>query len=227
MLSWCGGVQDFIEACEASEDNLVYDIFKDVRRTRGSMPFFRELSTQCSLIRILYTYSKAHPEISYNQVLSSKSKPELWAMLTTALDLVQGMGELLATILYLLHIEQWPSSSTERQQLDDLADTTRASMSTSSSFEKISSDDGDSDDASYVYVESFMDVQSDDTYLDEDAFLKLAPFSGNRAGKHTEYVIVSIGHALLSTRRLTDRATVCSAPREAVVETQSRASCRR
>lgn len=63
------GLQAFISACETSEDTLVYDIYKDVRRTRGSMPYFRDASVQCMLVRILYTYSNAHPEVSYNQVL--------------------------------------------------------------------------------------------------------------------------------------------------------------
>lgn len=54
--------------CESSEDLLFHNIYKDVRRTRGSMPFFHEPSVQCMLVRILYTYSSEYPEISYNQV---------------------------------------------------------------------------------------------------------------------------------------------------------------
>lgn len=68
-------LQAFMNACEASEDNLVYDIYKDVRRTRGAMPFFRELATQSMLVRVLYTYSRAHPEVSYNQVRLRRGVP--------------------------------------------------------------------------------------------------------------------------------------------------------
>ncbi|TYZ65232.1 hypothetical protein PybrP1_012328 [[Pythium] brassicae (nom. inval.)] len=158
---------DFMTACEASDDSLVYDIFKDVRRTRGAMPFFRELSTQSMLVRVLYTYSRAHPEVSYNQ----------------------GMGELLATLLYLLHIEQWSAASSSSETLArERAETAGSSLSTSSSFEKISSDSSDSDDASYVYVESCVDDQSDGVCLDSAAFLKLAPFAGRASDSYSEYV---------------------------------------
>lgn len=150
----------------------MYDIYKDVRRTRGAMSFFRKASVQCMLIRILYTYSHAHPEISYNQ----------------------GMGELVATILYLLYIEQWPPSSSgsslnPRKSTD--GDDVESSISPSSSFEKLS-DESDSDDASYVYVESFIDLQSDDSCLDGATFLKLAPFAGHGSGKYSEYDMTGI-----------------------------------
>lgn len=140
----------------------MYDIYKDVRRTRGAMPFFRKASVQSMLIRILYTYSHAHPEISYNQ----------------------GMGELVATILYLLYIEQWPSSTTSSTSKSTIVDV-ESSISPSSSFEKLS-DESDSDDASYVYVESFINLQSDDMCLDGGTFLKLAPFAGHGSGKYSE-----------------------------------------
>lgn len=140
----------------------MYDIYKDVRRTRGAMPFFRKDSVQSMLIRILYTYSHAHPEISYNQ----------------------GMGELVATILYLLYIEQWPSSTTSNTSTSTTVDV-ESSISPSSSFEKLN-DESDSDDASYVYVESFINLQSDDTCLDGATFLKLAPFAGHGSGKYSE-----------------------------------------
>uniref|UniRef100_K3W7N5 Rab-GAP TBC domain-containing protein n=1 Tax=Globisporangium ultimum (strain ATCC 200006 / CBS 805.95 / DAOM BR144) TaxID=431595 RepID=K3W7N5_GLOUD len=147
--------EDFIHSCEATEDALLYDIYKDVRRTRGSMPYFRDPVVQCMLIRILYTYSNAHPEVSYNQ----------------------GMGELLATIVYLLHIEQWPSQKSTKDDAD-----MSASILSTSSFENVHSEaESDSDDGSYVYVESFIDVQPDGSYLDRDTFLRMSPFTGGAA----------------------------------------------
>lgn len=59
---------DFVASCEVSPDVLLYDIFKDVRRTRGAMVHFRDPHVQALMIRVLYTYSAAHPDISYNQV---------------------------------------------------------------------------------------------------------------------------------------------------------------
>jgi hypothetical protein len=49
---------------------LLYDIYKDVRRTRGHVGYFRDPQVQALMIRVLYTYSKTHPAVSYNQVRS-------------------------------------------------------------------------------------------------------------------------------------------------------------
>ncbi|GLD91860.1 hypothetical protein PINS_up000393 [Pythium insidiosum] len=170
--------ESFLEACETSEDILLHNIFKDVRRTRGAMDFFRDGKLQCMLVRILYTYSNAHPEISYNQ----------------------GMGELLATIVYLLYIEQWPSQQSMGKSLSGTSlsskawsppssSTSTGSMPTVASSSRLSqssvSDDTDSEDASYVYVESFIDIQDDASFLDRDRFLRSMPFSGGN-GKHLD-----------------------------------------
>lgn len=135
---------EFVQQCEVAEDTLLHDIYKDVRRTRCAMDFFRDEAVQRMLIRVLYSYSCAHPEISYNQ----------------------GMGELLATIVYLLHIEQWPS--------------TEALMKASSSTASLDKLDEfyDQDESSYVYVESYINIQDDADYLNESEFLKLSPFNG-------------------------------------------------
>ncbi len=131
---------------------MLYAIYKDVIRTRGTMEFFRDASLQCMLIRILYTYSKAHPEISYNQ----------------------GMGELAATIVYLLHTEQWPS------QLCSSPVSKATSLNTStSSIDHHDARHTDIDESSYVYVDSFIDIQEETTYLSRNKFLSLTPFSGN------------------------------------------------
>ncbi|KAJ0401216.1 hypothetical protein ATCC90586_010169 [Pythium insidiosum] len=170
--------EEFLDACETSEDILLHNIYKDVRRTRGAMDFFRDGKLQCMLIRILYTYSNAHPEVSYNQ----------------------GMGELLATIVYLLYIEQWPardtlgkssssSSLSSKAWTPPSSSTSTSSMPTVSSSSRLSqssvSDDTDSEDASYVYVESFIDIQDDASFLDRDRFLRSMPFSGGN-GKHLD-----------------------------------------
>ncbi|TMW60790.1 hypothetical protein Poli38472_000832 [Pythium oligandrum] len=149
--------EEFIAACETTEDSLLYSIFKDVYRTQGSMDYFRSASVQCMLIRILYTYSNAHPGISYNQ----------------------GMGELLATIVYLLHTEQWPgnSKSSKSSALQESSQLT----SNRTSLERLIDDE----DASYVYVESFIDIQDDTTYLDREKFLRLVPFTGG-VGKYQD-----------------------------------------
>ncbi|DAZ93324.1 TPA: hypothetical protein N0F65_003275 [Lagenidium giganteum] len=147
--------QEFLSSCEVSEDSLLHNIYKDVRRTRGAMDYFRDAAVQRWLIRILYTYSRAHPEVSYNQ----------------------GMGELLATIVYLLHIEQWPTNRTGPR-------TPSSASSSTASLDKMD-DNSDAEDASYVYVESFINVQSDASYLDVDRFLRLMPFCG-ASGKYNE-----------------------------------------
>lgn len=154
------------------------------------MAFFRLASVQAILVRVLYTYSMAHPEVSYNQ----------------------GMGELLATVLYLLHLEQWPAeastsmtmtttSSSSSLQVEPL-DSSTTSLSPSASFEKLSSSSSDVDDTSYVYVESCAPVTSTDgsdasasAVLDRDAFLKLPPFAGRHASTYSEYVHHCIGAA--------------------------------
>lgn len=122
------------------------------------------------------------------------------------------MGELLATLLYLLHIEQWPtaaSGSAVAQTCDPVASTassmsSSSSSSSSSSFEKIRSNSSDSDDTSYVYVESFVADESEGETLDRDAFLKLAPFANRASGSYSEYVITAV---------LLDKSLGCAATR--------------
>lgn len=123
------------------------------------------------------------------------------------------MSELLATIVYLLHIEQWPSGSGTQRDIEVDAETynkaQQEAASTSSgggydffkftrqqsaprlrtrSSEKL--EDLDQDDASYVYVESFLGMQSErgvdgDAFLDRDALLRLPAFSG-ASGRYYE-----------------------------------------
>ena len=79
------------------------------------------------------------------------------------------MGELLATLLYLLHVENWPGML--------------SSDASGGAESKPISDD--SDDSSYVYVESFINIQDDTTYLDREKFLRLVPFTSG-SGRYTE-----------------------------------------
>jgi hypothetical protein len=160
----------FLADCETSADNLLYNIYKDVRRTRGDMPFFRDAVVQCLLIRVLYVYSVTHAEISYNQ----------------------GMGELLATLVYLLHIEQWPLEEDDIEDVVageyDAEPDGRLSGSyflAGASPTKEMHEASEEEDPSYVYVESFINIQSDDAFLDRDSFLRSAPFAGG-SGKYYE-----------------------------------------
>ncbi|KAG3175385.1 hypothetical protein PC128_g17777 [Phytophthora cactorum] len=157
---------EFLTMCETSTDNLLYSIYKDVRRTRGEMPFFRDPFVQCLMIRVLYVYSATHSEISYNQ----------------------GMGELLATLVYLLHIEQWPMEDDDIEEFTageyDVESDGRLSGSYFFPGTKVQ-DISTEEDPSYVYVESFINIQNDDSFLDRDTFLRLAPFAGG-SGKYYE-----------------------------------------
>lgn len=92
------------------------------------------------------------------------------------------MSELLATILYLLYIEQWQAQPVKKSPIVD--EDWRQSVSTDRS------DETDSDDASYVYVESFINVDDDTSCLDREAFLQLKAFSGG-SGKYYECVILA------------------------------------
>ncbi|KAG7390635.1 TBC1 domain, member 5 [Phytophthora pseudosyringae] len=164
--------EEFLTRCETSTDNLLYSIYKDVRRTRGEMPYFRDPVVQCLMIRVLYVYSATHSEISYNQ----------------------GMGELLATLVYLLHIEQWPLEEDDVEEVlaeeydvepdGHLADSYFFPAS-SPAKEQAEDTSTEEEDPSYVYVESFINIQNDDSYLDRDTFLRLAPFAGG-SGKYYE-----------------------------------------
>lgn len=93
------------------------------------------------------------------------------------------MSELLATIVYLLYIEQWQAQSAKNGA--SVNEDWRQSVSTDKS------DETDSDDASYVYVESFIDVDDDTSCLDRETFLQLKAFSGG-CGKYYEYVLGSL-----------------------------------
>ncbi|KAG7397236.1 TBC1 domain, member 5 [Phytophthora boehmeriae] len=163
--------EEFLTACETTTDHLLYNIYKDVRRTRGEMEFFRDPVVQCLLIRVLYVYSLTHSEISYNQ----------------------GMGELLATLVYLLHVEQWPLEEDDLEQVlsgeDEAEPTGRLSGSyffpaNSPLKDRAESSSTEEEDA-YVYVESFINIQSDDSFLDRDTFLRMVPFAGG-SGKYYE-----------------------------------------
>ncbi|KAG1713089.1 hypothetical protein DVH05_000817 [Phytophthora capsici] len=164
--------EEFLTMCEASTDNLLYSIYKDVRRTRGEMPFFRDAVVQCLMIRVLYVYSTTHSEISYNQ----------------------GMGELLATLVYLLHIEQWPIEDDDIEEVVagecDMESEGQVAGSyflpaSSPEKEQAEATSTEEEEPTYVYVESFINIQNDDSFLDRDTFLRLAPFAGG-SGKYYE-----------------------------------------
>ncbi|KAE8901111.1 hypothetical protein PF005_g3353 [Phytophthora fragariae] len=163
---------EFLTMCETSTDNLLYSIYKDVRRTRGDMPYFRDPVVQCLLIRVLYVYSTTHSEISYNQ----------------------GMGELLATLVYLLHVEQWPIEEDDIEEVITGEFDVEANGQLSGSYffpatsptkEQGEDTSTEEEDTSYVYVESFINIQNDDSFLDRDTFLRLAPFAGG-SGRYYE-----------------------------------------
>ncbi|KAF1778253.1 WLM domain [Phytophthora cactorum] len=113
-----------------STDNLLYSIYKDVRRTRGEMPFFRDPFVQCLMIRVLD-------------------------------------GELLATLVYLLHIEQWPMEDDDIEEVTageyDVESDGRLSGSYFFPGTKVQ-DISTEEDPSYVYVESFINIQNDDSF---------------------------------------------------------------
>ncbi|KAL4171684.1 hypothetical protein KRP22_009774 [Phytophthora ramorum] len=164
--------EEFLAACETSSDNLLYSIYKDVRRTRGDMPYFRDPIAQCLMIRVLYVYSATHAEISYNQ----------------------GMGELLATLVYLLHIEQWPLEEDDLEEVVATEYEAEADGRLSGSYffpntspmkDQMEDTSTEEEDPSYVYVESFINIQNDDSFIDRDTFLRLAPFAGG-SGKYYE-----------------------------------------
>lgn len=75
-----------LDGSSSTDSVLLQSIIKDVKRTHASMDFFREIKNQKMLIRILYRWSRFHASISYHQ----------------------GMNELLAVVMYLLVVEQWP-----------------------------------------------------------------------------------------------------------------------
>jgi TBC1 domain family protein 5 len=151
--------EQFLAMCDSTTENaLLYAIYKDVRRTRSAMEYFCQPALQCLLVRVLYIYSKTHINISYNQ----------------------GMSELLATIVYLLYVENFPTKANTNTPTN--SQTSSSGPSRTSSFKSLlmNSSEGDSEDeaSSYVYVESFINIKSDASYLDKDTFLRLTPFSG-------------------------------------------------
>ncbi|RQM23246.1 hypothetical protein B5M09_004536 [Aphanomyces astaci] len=79
-----------------SEDEVAHMIWKDVRRTRSTMQFFQNDRIQRTLLHVLLVYAAEHPTISYNQ----------------------GMGELLAVLVYLLHVERWKVSIDDQSEED-------------------------------------------------------------------------------------------------------------
>ncbi|KAF0684647.1 Aste57867_23367 [Aphanomyces stellatus] len=129
--------------------DVAHAILHDVRRTRSSMHYFREEYVQHLLLRVLYVYSQEHPHVSYNQ----------------------GMGELLAIIVYLLHVEKWPvGASHDGNYIGD-------------------DDDSDADDAfdddSYVHVDM---IEVDAALMDTAMLFHSSPFRVHRA-KCTPYVL--------------------------------------
>ncbi|RHY18746.1 hypothetical protein DYB36_012369 [Aphanomyces astaci] len=118
-----------------SEDEVAHMIWKDVRRTRCTMQFFQNDRIQRTLLHVLLVYAAEHPTISYNQ----------------------GMGELLAVLVYLLHVERWSSPS------PDVAEV---------------SNDDESED-SYVHVD-MVDVDTTNV-LDATGLLQMRPFAAIKA----------------------------------------------
>ncbi|CEG39602.1 tbc1 domain family member 5 q92609 [Plasmopara halstedii] len=138
--------EDFLTLCETSTNSLLYNIYKDVRRTHGELPFFRDPFVQCVMIRVLYIYSITHSEISYNQ----------------------GMGDLLATLLYLLHIEQWPLNDYSCNVIAKQYDASRSSDSNLSARKNY--EDG-------TFSEAYMSCNSENSHC--DSFFRSQPFSGS------------------------------------------------
>eukprot|EP00644_Phytophthora_capsici_P003940 jgi/Phyca11/533605/estExt2_fgenesh1_pg.C_PHYCAscaffold_150095 len=163
---------DHVRDASDWSDAICSAIERDVRRTRGEMPFFRDAVVQCLMIRVLYVYSTTHSEISYNQ----------------------GMGELLATLVYLLHIEQWPIEDDDIEEVVagecDMESEGQVAGSyflpaSSPEKEQAEATSTEEEEPTYVYVESFINIQNDDSFLDRDTFLRLAPFAGG-SGKYYE-----------------------------------------
>ncbi|KDO19297.1 hypothetical protein SPRG_15236 [Saprolegnia parasitica CBS 223.65] len=128
---------------------LLHMIQRDVVRTRCAMPYFREPETQAMLIRILFIYAQEHSDMGYHQ----------------------GMGELLAVMVYLLYIEQFP-----------LAAAPSSIPDCRWSFENISvihgapvDENGAWDDNSYVHVD-VVDVARAPSILEKGQFLDSHPF---------------------------------------------------
>ena len=69
--------------------HLAWEIVKDLRRTHGSSPYFRERSTQELMLRILLIYAMENKDIRYRQ----------------------GMNELLAVVLVLLEREKMDAAA--------------------------------------------------------------------------------------------------------------------
>lgn len=92
------------------------------------------------------------------------------------------MSELLAVIVYLLHVEQWPASC-DGDRTSDAVDASpseckRERLRTASAE---SLDELDAAEASFMYVEAFLGAQDDGAYLDRDALLRLTAFTGGSA----------------------------------------------
>ena len=74
------------------------EIFQDVARCMQDNDFFRGPSTQKLLLDILFIYSKLHPDVGYRQ----------------------GMHELLAPILWVVHCDALESNEAREKQESDL-----------------------------------------------------------------------------------------------------------
>ncbi|ETV90246.1 hypothetical protein H310_14925 [Aphanomyces invadans] len=133
----------------ARRNDMVHAIYKDVRRTRCNMQFFQSDHMQRMLVHVLLVYAAEHPAVSYNQ----------------------GMGELLAVLVYLLHVERWPNSGSDRtSQVDDIDNDDVSST--------VDEGDDEGDDDSYVHVD-MVDVGR--SMLGSDSVLEMRPFAALKA----------------------------------------------
>lgn len=62
------------------------EIFQDVARCMQDNDFFREPSTQKWLLDILFIYSKLHPDVGYRQGMHELLAPVLWVVHCDALE---------------------------------------------------------------------------------------------------------------------------------------------
>ncbi|CAK4662155.1 hypothetical protein LEN26_006527 [Aphanomyces euteiches] len=179
----------FDESAQNPSACMASSIVKDIRRTRSAMPFFQQLPVQHMLVRLLYIYASEHPNVSYNQ----------------------GMGELLAILVYLLHVEQWNAfksiHGSECGQLRGASISNSSGYSVDSTISSLSdfnAMEGDEDDA-YVQVDMIhLDSHKHLIIVDTAGFLDMLPFQGQNA-KCTLACRDAIGQLLAS---LTDGAFV-------------------
>ncbi|OQR93818.1 hypothetical protein ACHHYP_02253 [Achlya hypogyna] len=132
---------------------LLHTIHRDVVRTRCAMPYFRDGPVQTMLIRVLFIFAQEHPAMAYHQ----------------------GMGELLAVIVYLLYIEQYPREPASGSPRDGRWSFETVSMAPGG---QVVDDGAPWDDSSYVHVD-VIDVGRDPVAIDKDRFLASRPFAAD------------------------------------------------